>query len=50
MSWASAGPFFSEEDMEAQGWLTLTPRLSDFTKALGIDGLKLKFSGFVSKY
>lgn len=50
VSWASVGSFFSEKDMEVQGWLTLTPRLSDFTKALGIDGLKLKFSGFFSKY
>ena len=41
--------------MEAQGWSALTRALKvlaapDFTGTLGVDGLKVKFPGFFSKY
>lgn len=46
---------FSEEDTEAQGWPAFTLALKvlaaqDLTWALEMDGLKVEFSGFVSKY
>lgn len=41
---------FTEEDMEPQGWPAPPPGLRDFPGAVGMDGLKLKCSGFFSKY
>lgn len=51
--WASVGPFFRRGHGSPRPALTLALKVlaaQDLTWALEMDGLKVEFSGFVSKY